>query len=421
MRLVVIFETKHIINSMRLAFWKKKEDDKKNKKKKSVIREWLDAALFAIVAATLIRTFLFEAYTIPSGSMEGSLLINDYLFVSKVAYGPRIPMTPLSLPLVHNVMPITGGKSFTEAVKWDYHRWWGFGDVERNDVVVFNYPAGDTILATDPERGDYYGLVRAMGREAVKAQYELITRPVDKTDNYIKRCVGVPGDVLEVKQAKLYVNGVPAQYFPHMKTSYAIQMPQGSMGLSQDFLEENGVDTDPNHGDIRMAGNGLYEVNLQPAQVPAFKNLKGAVVEEVVFPTDYVQPGIFPYDTTHFKWNQDNYGPITIPKKGTTVMLTTMNIALYRRLITAYEGNTLEEANGQFKINGKPASSYTFKMNYYWMMGDNRHNSLDARFWGFVPEDHVVGKASFVWLSYQKSLFDLRWKRLLRSVHALEQ
>lgn len=406
---------------MRLAFWKKKKDEDKKKKKKSVWREWLDAAVFAIVAATLIRTFFMEAYTIPTGSMEGSLLINDYLFVSKVAYGPRVPMTPLAVPLVHNTMPVTGGKSYSEAVKWNYRRWWGMGDVQRNDVVVFNYPTGDTILAQDPEHGDYYGLCRSLGRERVLATYEIITRPVDKTDNYIKRCVGIPGDVIEIRDRELLVNQKPAEHFPHLKYAYAVKLPQGSFGMSPEFLEENGVDINPAHNDIRSYGSGYYEINLSEAQLPAFRQLPGANVMPMVVPAYLSDPNIFPHDTAHFKWNHDNFGPITIPAKGATISLSPENIALYRRIITAYEGNVLEERDNRYIINGQPVTTYTFKYDYYWMMGDNRHNSLDSRFWGFVPETHVVGKASFVWLSYEKHLLNLRWKRLLRSVKTLEK
>ena len=202
-----------------MAFWTKKETvtttETNKKKKKPVWREWLDAGVFAIVAATLIRTFFFEAYTIPTGSMEGTMLVNDYLFVTKMAYGPRIPMTPLAVPLVHNTMPFTGGKSYTEAVQWKYHRIPGFGHVERNDVVVFNYPCGDTIIENQSENSDYYVYTRAMGREAVMSQFKILTRPVDKEDNYIKRCIGVPGDVLEIKDARVYINGQPKVLFPH--------------------------------------------------------------------------------------------------------------------------------------------------------------------------------------------------------------
>ncbi|MBS1586732.1 MAG: signal peptidase I [Bacteroidetes bacterium] len=396
---------------MRLAFWKKKDAERK---KKPVWREWLDAGIFAIVAATLIRTFFIEAYTIPTGSMEGSLLVNDFLFVSKISYGPRIPMTPLAVPLVHNTMPITGGKSYTEAVKWGYHRWWGFGKVERNDVVVFNFPEGDTIMKEEPEQ-DYYIQCRIMGREAVKSNYTIESRPIDKTDNYIKRCVAIPGDVLELKNGVLYINGQQSRLYPHSKTEYIVRT-DGNM-LSSDELEENNVEVRNNNGQA-------YDLLIENGKVPTVKKMAHVVtMEPAVMPAGVVGSAgewTFPQDTAHFKWNVDNFGPMTIPKKGATVQLTAENIALYRRLISVYEGNKLEENNGQFTINGKPSNSYTFKMDYYWMMGDNRHNSLDSRYWGFVPEDHVVGKAWFVWLSYGKGLSDIRWRRLFHGIHSLE-
>lgn len=405
---------------MQLAFWKKKKD-KPNKKKKPVWREWLDAAVFAIVAATLIRTFFVEAYTIPTPSMEGSLLVNDYLFVSKLSYGPRVPMTPLAVPLVHNTMPLTGGKSYSDAVKWGYHRWWGFGDVERYDVVVFNFPNGDTVIKENPE-ADYYAACRTLGRDAVLSQYSIITRPVDKEDNYIKRCIGIPGDVLEVRDGVAFINGKPTPVFPHSKTSFAVKFSSGN-GLYPDFLESNNIQQDPTF----RAGDGqtAYYM-LENDQVDLVKQQPGVVsIAPAFYPkgfmeTDYLP---FPFDTANYKWNRDNYGPLTIPKKGVTVTLTPQNISIYRRIIGVYEGNKLEERNGQFIINGQPATSYTFKMDYFWMMGDNRHNSLDSRYWGFVPENHIVGKAWFVWLSYgEKGMFrDFRWSRIFRSIHTLEK
>ena len=398
---------------MRLAFWKKKDEVKK---KKPIWREWLDAALFAVIAATLIRTFFIEAYTIPTGSMEGSLLVNDFLFVSKISYGPRIPMTPIAVPLVHNTMPLTGGKSYSEVVKWGYHRWWGFGDVQRYDVVVFNFPEGDTIMKEEPEQ-DYYIQCRVMGREAVKTAYTVESRPVDKTDNYIKRCVAVPGDKLELKSGILYINDKPSPVFPHSKTEYLVKT-DGNL-LSQDELDENDIEVRGNNGalyDMLIENNKVatvqkipHVVSMQPATMPA-----GAIGS--------VGEWTFPQDTAHFKWNVDNFGPITIPKKGVTVQLSPENIAMYRRLISVYEGNKFEEHDGKFIINGQPTNSYTFKMDYFWMMGDNRHNSLDSRYWGFVPEDHVVGKAWFVWLSYGKDgMKDMRWRRLFHSIHSLEK
>ena len=375
--------------------------------KKSVIREWLDAALFAIVAATLIRIFFFEAFTIPSGSMEGTMLVNDYLFVSKMAHGPRIPMTPLAIPLVHNTLPLVGGKSYSESVHWNYHRLPGFGHVERNDVVVFNFPAGDTVI-TEMADDDYYRVCRSSSRAEVMANYHIITRPVDKEENYIKRCVAMPGDVLEIKDARVYINGAPGKLYPHAKLNYRVRT--------------TGMNEAPKvNAQLEQIDLNIY--NLENCQVDMVKKAPNvALVEVMKYPAHYapIYPGdwVFPHDTVNFKWNRDNFGPMTVPKEGVTVTLNAQNIALYRRIIRNYEGNTLEERDGKYIINGKEASTYTFKMDYFWMMGDNRHNSLDSRYWGFVPQDHIVGKAWFVWLSYGKE--GIRWKRLLRGIHSLE-
>ena len=395
---------------MRLAFWKK-DAEKKEKKKKSAWREWLDAAVFAIVAATIIRTFLVEAYTIPTGSMEGSLLVNDYLFVSKVSYGPRVPMTPLAVPLVHNSMPVTGGKSYTDAVQWDYRRWWGFGNVERYDVVVFNFPNGDTFMKENTNE-DYYAKVREMGRSAVHSVYTIDTHPVDKKDNYIKRCMGIPGDKLEIRDGIVHVNDQEATLFPHSKMLY--QVTTNGAPLSPDMLEDYKVEVAGSAGStyyLFIENKYVNSVQKQP-QVVRFVPMTRPAGD-----IGSVREWTFPQDTANFKWNLDNFGPIVVPKKGTTVQLTPQNIALYRRIIGTYEKNIFEERDGQFIINGQPATSYIFKMDYFWMMGDNRHNSLDSRFWGFVPEDHVVGKAWFVWLSYGDE--GIRWSRLLRSVKTL--
>lgn len=398
---------------MRLAFWKKKEEgQKKEKKKKPVWREWLDAGIFAIVAATLIRTFLVEAYTIPTGSMEGSMLVNDFLFVSKVSYGPRPPMTPLSVPLVHNTF--LGGKSYSESVQWKYRRWPGLGDVKRYDVVVFNFPNGDTVMADRPEE-DYHMACLREGRANILARHEIITRPVDKKENYIKRCMGVPGDKLEIRDGVVYVNDEPAKVFPHAKMFYKITMTIPA--FSGDFMEENDID----YIGQDMSRNQIY--NIPNNKVDVVRQVSGVVsVTPFVFPKDDISMDIgFPLDPHHYRWNRDNFGPLVIPEKGATVQLTPENISLYHRVINRYEGNDLEVRDGQVYINGQPANSYTFKMNYYWMMGDNRHQSSDSRYWGFVPEDHIVGKAWFVWLSYNKSLFDLRWSRLFRNIQALEK
>ena len=390
----------------------------KIKKKKPVWREWLDAGLFAIVAATLIRTFFFEAYTIPTGSMEGTMLVNDYLFVSKLAYGPRVPMTPVAVPLVHNTMPFFGGKSYTDAVQWKYHRIPGFGHVERNDVVVFNYPCGDTVISEMPE-GDYYQACREIGRESIMNQYKIITRPIDKEENYIKRCVAIPGDVLEIKDARVYINGQPNVLFPHSKLTYLVKTNGGMPALDEDIQVSDNTRPRPGYLSYNLANDQVELVKKASNVVSVEPMIEYPVGVSPSYPRDWV----FPLDTANFKWNRDNYGPLTIPKAGVTVNLTPQNIALYRRIIRNYEGNTLEEQNGKFIINGKEATSYTFKMDYYWMMGDNRHNSLDSRYWGFVPIDHVVGKAWFVWLSYgEGGMFkDMRWKRLFHGIHSLEK
>ncbi|MCB9065195.1 MAG: signal peptidase I, partial [Chitinophagales bacterium] len=368
---------------MRLAFWRKKDS---NKKKKSALREWLDAGIFAIVAATIIRTFFIEAYTIPTGSMEGSMLVNDYLFVSKVAYGPRIPNTPIAIPLVHNTMPIFGGKSYTDAVQWGYKRLPGFGKVKRNDIVVFNFPNGDTVVEEAPDR-DYYALVRQYGRQTILGLNTIITRPIDKKENYIKRCVGIAGDKLEVRNGVVYINDKKGKLFPHAQSTYRV-ITNGP-GISNDFLEENEIESP------MFIGGNQYLYTLQNEDLELMKKQPGVVsLEPYNDPKGYIpsspEAWVFPADTVNFKWNKDNYGPISIPKEGATVQLTPQNIALYRRIIDIYEDNDFEERDSKFFINGAEASSYTFKMDYYWMMGDNRHRSSDSRYWGFVPIDHVV-------------------------------
>lgn len=410
---------------MRYIFRRSKDPKDAPRKKKSAWREWLDAAVFAIVAATLIRTFFVEAYTIPSESMEGTMLVNDYLFVSKVAYGARMPITPLAVPLVHNEMPVIGGKSYSESVQWKYRRLPGFGHIKRNDVVVFNFPEGDTVLK-DPDgrymqNVDFYSFNHLQDIKQYIAAGSYEHRPVDKTDNYIKRCVGIPGDVIELRQGILFVNGERSVDFPHLKNEYMVNT--GGKMLDEDFMEEMHVNIKTDK-DVRPGRNGAsYNIMLQNKYVPAMRQRYGA--ENVVFYNE--APGstyrlrdgwTFPRDTVHFKTNVDNFPPLSIPKRGETITLTAENISRYERIISVYEKNTFENRGGQFIINGQPATRYTFKMDYYWMMGDNRHCSADSRYWGFVPEDHIVGKASFVWLSYGEG--GIRWSRLFRGIHTLE-
>lgn len=363
---------------MNWKFWQK---SKKKQVKKSKVREWTEAIVFAVVAATLIRTFAIEAYTIPTPSMEKSLMVGDFLFVSKLSYGPRLPMTPLSFPFAHNTLPILGTKSYLEWLQWDYRRLPGLGDIKNNDVVVFNYPMEDF-------------------------------RPVDKQDNYIKRCVGIAGDTLEIRDRVVYINGKAIEQPPRAQYKYHVRT-DGS-GFNPKSLEKMDV---TEGGPISVEGDFLFNLTTENAEkMGAFSNVKG--IQPYSAPKGYYTEDVFPY-TAFYPWNLDNYGPIVLPKRGMRMPLDSNNINIYSRAIQVYEKNELEERDGKIFINGVEASAYTFKMDYYWMMGDNRHNSLDSRYWGFVPEDHIVGKAVFVWMSldYNASLFSkIRWNRVFRVI-----
>ena len=381
------------------------------KHRKTAVREWVDAAVFAVVAATLIRTFVFEAYTIPTGSMEKTLLVNDFLFVSKLSYGPRIPNTPLAFPFVHHTMPVTGGKSYSEAIKLPYTRWFS-SPVKRNDVVVFNFPAGDTLTKERDSQEPYYDLVRQLGRDAVWRDYTVMTRPVDKRENYIKRCVAIAGDTIEIKDGLLYVNNEKAFISPTSATIYNVRM---NSPLDADILREAGVYITSEEGnpDIYPEPSvpGLYKVNLTESELEIVKKMPGFVSAQREILD--VSSAIYPNNTA-FPWSPDNFGKLWIPKKGATIRLTPENVILYKRAIKVYENNEWEEQGGKIYINGQPAETYTFKMDYFWMMGDNRHKSQDSRFWGFVPEDHVVGEAWMIWMSWDKGV---RWKRLFKTIH----
>nr|WP_295869588.1 signal peptidase I [uncultured Chitinophaga sp.] len=394
---------------MNLAFWKKNKEGQP-KKKKSTAREWLDAGIFAIIAATLIRTFIFEAYTIPTPSMEKTLLVNDFLFVSKISYGPRIPMTPLAMPFVHHTMPFTKStKAYSEAIKWKYKRLPGFSDIKRYDVVVFNFPEGDTVAIDAPDPS-YYNMVRQAGWQAVNNSYQIIHRPVDKRENYIKRCMAEAGDTIKIVHGVVYVNGQPAPVPPGSQHKYVVETTGDQLNTSR--LEELGI-----VGPEYTFDNNKYVYNLTPENVTALKQfpiVKNITVYEESNYVDFNYNMVFPHDTTHAKWTEENFGPLYIPKKGATIKLDDSNFAIYDRAIRVYENNTLERKEGKIFINGQPTDSYTFKMNYYWMMGDNRNNSLDSRFWGFVPEDHVVGKAWLIWMSYGEH--GIRWSRLFRGI-----
>lgn len=390
------------------------------KHKKASWREWVDAAIFAVVAATLIRTFIFEAYTIPSGSMEKTLLVRDFLFVSKLSYGPRIPNTPLSVPFVHNYLPITNGKSYTTAIQLPYTRWFA-AMPKRGDVVVFNFPAGDTVIHAEgfESANPYYDIKRraALGSRddqmilSDQENYPIAVHPVDKTDNYIKRCVGVAGETIEIKNDVVYIDGAEQPLPPHSEIYYLVT---SNSTLDPDIMKEE-YNVDLEKGEYGMTGKpGEYRMLLTAESKDKLQ--KSGLVKTIVPDADL--PGgedVFPYDTVtaHKSWTRDNFGPVWIPKKGASLKLTPENYSIYERAIRNYENNEFFMKDGKFFLNGKEVTDYTFKMDYFWMMGDNRQGSQDSRYWGFVPEDRIVGKAWMIWFSWEGGP---RWKRLFNIV-----
>ncbi len=415
--LAIIFDI-YITKKVHWAFWKKK-----GVKKQTAFIEWVDALIFAVVAATFIRMFLIEAYTIPTPSMEKSLLVGDYLFVSKYSYGPKMPNTPISFPFVHNTLPGTKEtKSYVEWIKNPYRRLAGLKEVKRGDAIVFNFPEGDTV-ATAFMGHSYYGLCRAYGKEIVHKDKRnfgnIITRPVDKRENYIKRCVGLPSDTLQIIDGELFINGQRIDEPFGKQFNYFIQT--NGQAINPKWFDEIDVSIDDYRGKF---ANGFYQ-NLpltqnqiqELEQLPIIKQTKAKLDE-----AGKVDARVFPHDI-RYPWNEDNFGPIYIPTKGATIELNIENLAVYKRVIEVYEGNKLHTDGNKIYINDQLTNSYTFQMDYYWAMGDNRHNSADSRYWGFVPEDHLVGKAVFVWLSLDKnkSLFKgkIRWNRLFRTASSL--
>ncbi len=405
------------------------------------VMSWVDAIVFALVAVYFINLFFFQNYVIPSSSLEKSLLTGDYLFVSKMSYGPRIPQTPLTMPLTQHTLPVFGCKSYIEWPQWDYRRAKGFGKVELNDIVVFNYPAGDTIctgehyqardfymlcyefgqsiLRRNPnldnlsaeERLKYYDKVFATGREYIRRNSrefgEIDSRPTDRRENYVKRCVGLPGQILEIKDRIVHLNGVANKEPDNVQYTYYVEL---NKHIPDEMMEELGITME----DLAS----LNTTGFMPLTAHAAAALKARtdIAKEVtICPPRRDEPWIYPLNgNTH--WSGDNYGPVWIPAKGQSIQLTLDNIAIYERPIRIYEQNDLKIENGKIYINGAEAQSYTFKMDYYWMMGDNRHNSLDSRYWGFVPEDHIVGKPIFIWWSSDPDGRGVRWSRLFTFV-----
>jgi len=390
------------------------------KHKKSGTREWIDAAVFAIVAATLIRLFIFEAYTIPTGSMEKSLLVNDFLFVSKLSYGPRVPNTPLSIPFIHNYIPGLGSKSYSQAIKLPYIRWWQ-SPVKRGDAVVFNFPAGDTVIHKEGFESavPYYDIKRyAAAGEPHYIDilnnpdiYPIVVHPVDKTDNYVKRCVGVAGETVSVKENVVYINGQEQPLPPNSQMHYTVTINDNIVLDPETMKSKYNVDADK--GDYSLT-NTKNEYRMLLTAAGKQKMQADGLIKDIKVDYSYNGGGgeTFPFDTAHH-WSRENFGPVWVPKKGAKLDLTKENYPIYERAIHVYEKNDFYMKDGKFFLNGNEITSYTFKMDYYWMMGDNRQDSQDSRYWGFVPEDRVVGKAWLIWFSWDHGP---RWNRLFRLV-----
>ena len=425
------------------TLWRKS----KNKTVRTVM-SWVDAIVFALGAVYLVNIYFFQNYQIPTSSLEKSLLVGDFLFVSKMSYGPRAPMTPLTMPLTQHTMPVTGTKSYIDWPQWDYKRVKGLGHVKHGDIVVFNYPTGDTVMlnmqATDiyaeaygignehyasilprldslPRREQYevFRGIYAWGRNYITEHPnifgDITVRPVDRRENYVKRCVGLPGDTLQIIDRTIYINGLAQAQPENVQFNYYVKT--AGMPIPDAMFDELGVSMDDR---VRLNVPGFaYLLPLTDAMVAQLKANTKLIKSITLEPEMGVSRALYPQNLVK-QWDRNNYGPIWIPRRGATIELTWDNLPVYERCITAYEGNTLDVRDDGFYINGQRTDTYTFGMDYYWMMGDNRHNSADSRYWGFVPEDHIVGKPLFVWLSLDKDKgwFEgkIRWDRIFKWV-----
>lgn len=404
----------YITGYIPLTWWK----NSKNPAVRTVM-SWVDAIVYAIVLVYFVFAYIGQNYQIPSSSLEKTLLTGDYLWVNKMVYGPRVPMTPIHFPLVQNTLPLINTKSYLDNPQWEYHRLKGLRNVESGDIVVFNFPAGDTV-ALKVQNPDYYSLVQQVGKDYITANPdifgEVIYRPVDRRENYVKRCVGLPGETLKIVDGTIFINGKEQAQPQNVQFNYFIKLKNGR--LSAQEWDQLGVAVDD-----RGVTRDMPDINVAPLTADMVATLKARNdIELVERITTYPEEFIYPLEQGEkWGWGQDNYGPVWIPQKGKSVELNDSTWALYNRCIRNYEGNEAHIKNGIVYINGEPAKEYTFKMDYYFMMGDNRHNSLDSRFWGFVPEDHIVGTPMFVLISFDKdkSLFNggVRWNRVFKDAN----
>ena len=400
-----MFTTKYI----NWNWWKKYKPSDEAKGEKAnphanpmlyTICSWVDAILFALVAVYFINVYIFQNYQIPTSSLEKTLRVGDFLCVNKMCYGARVPNTPLSMPLVQHTMPalLGGGKSYIESPQWEYKRLKGWDKVEKGDIVVFNFPTGDTVC-TKMQNPDYYTLCHYYGQHTVENRKdvfgEIVIRPVDRRENYVKRCVGTPGDSLQIIDNVIYIDGKPEPNHPYLQYNYIVKTDGYTLG--NNYLTKLGISKE----DRTRLAEGIYHLPLTAEMKDELK--KNSYVLSVEIEPEENGGEVYPLG--HNTWTRDNYGPIYIPAKGDTVMITEDNFWVYKRIADAYEFKPM-------KI-GEP---YVFEMDYYWMMGDNRHKSADSRYWGFVPEDHVVGRPMFVWLSIEKDNTwgkgHIRWKRI---------